>query len=282
MNEPFQLFVRKSKYEESRGAAAIVRNKYLNYLELTNIDGVMVQYTGLEPMGADIYTTALAGLNGATFQSSRLRTRNVVLTFTLLSRIEENRRRIFSMFTTGTMLRLFYADFGREAWIDGVVETVTANRFLATPHKQVIQVSMLCPDPLLKSMNEMEIELTSNSSEIYYGGEYAYGVYGYLTFNGSVTNPYIQIKPPFTNAGKLQVAGSFTSSNILTFSTIQGNRYAIKSTIGGSSEDVTNNIVYPIDWVEVTQGINAVTVGATGGASLVRGMLVLTEVYGGV
>ena len=281
MNEPFQLFVRKSKYEESRNAAQTTRNRFEDYLELTNIDGVMVQYTGLEPMGADIYTTALAGLNGATFQSSRLRTRNIVLTFTLLSRIEENRRRIFSMFTTGTMLRLFYADFGREAWIDGVVETVTANRFLSTPHKQVIQVSMLCPDPLLKSMDEMEIVLSSPINNVYYGGEYPYGIKAVFTFTGQVANPMIRIRPPYQVAENFQIVGQFTAADTVILNTIQGQRSVIQ--VNGDTEtDITNNLEYPIHWSEVTQGYNYITYGATTGAAFVRCTLYLTEVYGGV
>lgn len=281
MNEPFQLFVRKSKYEESRNAAQTTRNLFEDYLELTNIDGLMVQYTGLQPMNAVIYTTALAGLNGSTFQSSRLNTRNVVLTFTLLSHIEENRRLIFSMFTSGSMLRLFYAGGGREAWIDGVVETVTTNQFLDTPHKQVVQVSMLCPDPLLKSMNETEIVLNSLSNNIYYGGEYDYGIKAVLTFTGQVSNPVIRIRPPYQSTENIQVTGQFTTADTVIINTIQGQRSVIKVN-GGTETDISNDLIYPFSWVKVSQGLNSVTVGAGVGAANVRCTLYLTEVYGGV
>ena len=281
MNEPFQLFVRKSKYEESRNAAQTTRNRFEDYLELTNIDGLMVQYTGLQPMNAVIYTTALAGLNGATFQSSRLNTRNIVLTFTLLSHIEENRRLIFSMFTSGSMLRLFYAGGGREAWIDGVVETLTTNQFLATPHKQVIQVSMLCPDPLLKSMDEMEIVLSGLNNNVYYGGEYPYGIKAVFTFTGQVANPVIIIRPPYQVVEDLKIVGQFTAADTVILNTIQGQRSVIQ--VNGNTEtDITNNLEYPIHWSKVTQGYNYITYGATTGASLVRCTLYLTEVYGGV
>ena len=288
MNEPFKLFVRNSKYIDILSYASwdsVFRE--MEYLELTGLDGVMTQYTGLSPSAAVVYTANIASQNGSVFQSSRLNTRNIVLTFTLLSNIEDNRRIIYKYFSTGEKVTLYY--YGtRDVWIDGYVETMNVNQFAETPHKQVIQVSILCPDPLLKSIEDISFTNLSGGQDhvINYGGEHAYGLKVKMVFSGNTTNPYIynrQDEP--LEDGLVRVMGSFTANDTLEICTIQGQRSVVKTTTSGGSSAKYNMITdldLPIKWTRIHPDYNVIRISADENGSRITADVTIVDVYGGV
>lgn len=288
MNEPFKLYVRNSKHIDGLNEATWdYVFQEMEYLELTGLDGVMTQYTGLSPSAAVLYTANIASQNGSMFQSSRLNTRNIVLTFTIFSNIEDNRRIIYKYFSPGEKVTLYY--YGtRKVWIDGYAETMNANQFAETPHKQVIQVSILCPDPLLKSIEDISLTNLSGGQDhvINYGGEYAYGLKVKMVFSGNTTNPYIynrQDEP--LEDGLVRVIGSFTANDTLEICTMQGQKSVKKITTSGGSTatyDMMTDLDFPIKWTRLHPGFNELRISADENGSRVTAELTVVNVYGGV
>ena len=289
MNEPFKLYVKTSKIGEGQDPVWSYVLKLTDYFELTGMDGVMVQYTGLSPNAAMTYKTDLAGQNGSKFQSARLGTRNIVLTFTIFKDIETNRRIIQKVLAPSKRITLYYIGT-RQVFVDGVVETMNLNQFASTPHKQVIQCSILCSDPLLKALDTVTVKWTSpaGSHDLYYGGEYSYGMHIKMTFSGSVTNPGLRNDTDgedFTG-NWTGVGETFAAGDVLDISTFQGQHYITKTvTSGGTTSvyDLTNQIRFPIGWVQVTSGYNDMAViASSNSANIATVEITMREVYGGV
>ena len=293
MNEPFRLYVTNERMIGAADSVYPSADVYdFDFLELTALDGLMVQYTGLSHPAAVLYTAQIANMNGAMFQSSRLNTRNIVLTFTLLSNIEQNRRIIYRYFRTGGKVTLIYRGT-RNAWIDGYVETMSLDQFKATPHKQVVQVSIVCPDPLLKceESHNVHFDLPNDNDHFFnmnYGGDYAYGVKIKVNFrlNASVVNPYFynEYDDPQTN-GTLTINETFDSKDVLEICTIKGQKSVKKTRTDNGTTTVTDlmgKIDYPAKWLQLVPSFNKVHIGASADGYGIYGDITMTEVYGGI
>ena len=288
MNEPFKLYAKNGSggvIHQYATGSDYVGNWAENTVELTGIDGVMVQYSGLNPPASVLYTTDLSGLNGASFQSSRLGKRNIVLTFHLLWNIEYNRQFLYQYFITGEPVRLTYIG-SRKVWIDGFVETVTCNQF-AESRKQVIQVSLLCPDPVLRSIDEITHTIAASGDAINYGGEYSNGIVITMTFSGSCSKPTFKCSrdPMFADItlfNGISVNESFSNGDKLVINTNVGQRSVTKIS-GFQQTDLLSKIGVPTRWSKVYAGKNEFYFTATTGASNISSVEVTTvDTFGGV
>lgn len=128
-----------------------VENKNQQIIELTNDETrfQVVDITGLNPPKAQIITNAIAGMDGEKFKSSKLEMRNIVLTIKVNGNAEENRLRLYEFFRTGQWCKIYYKNEHRNVYIEGYCETVECPLFTVN---QQVQVSVISPDPYLKSM----------------------------------------------------------------------------------------------------------------------------------
>lgn len=139
---------------------AKIENSSGNVLTLTGNEPVyqLINITGLNPPNAQINTTTIVGLDGAVFNSSKLQTRNLVLTIKINGNIEQNRLLLYSYFKTKDWCKFYYSNNTLDVSIEGYVETVECDLFT---NSETAQISILCPYPYFRSISEV-IEDSSN------------------------------------------------------------------------------------------------------------------------
>jgi len=117
-----------------------------------------VKYTGLEPVGADIITSALGMVDGDKYNGSRVGARNIVLTVYIGGNVEQNRIRLYKFFAPKSNVKLYYANGTREVYAEGYVETLECNQF-ALPC--TAQISIICPRPYLSAIESIVQDITN-------------------------------------------------------------------------------------------------------------------------
>lgn len=112
----------------------------------------IIDITGLNPPKAQINTSTIVGLDGAVFNSSKLETRNIVLTIKINGDVEANRQQLYNYFRTKSWCKFYYSNQNRDVSIEGYVESVECNLFT---NNETAQISIICPYPYFKSLSEI-------------------------------------------------------------------------------------------------------------------------------
>lgn len=148
-----------------------VKNTRGEILTLTQNESVyqIVSVSGLTPPKANINTTTIAGMDGGRFKSSYVQMRNVVMMIALHGDVEENRRRLYSFFSSGKWCKLYYASGTRDVYCEGYCEAVDGSLFEIS---QRMQISVVCPDPYFRSL----IEITSDISKEFANFEFPFEI----------------------------------------------------------------------------------------------------------
>lgn len=141
---------------------AKIENSSGNVLTLTGNESVyqVIDITGLNPPAAQINTTTIVGLDGAVFNSSKLQTRNLVLTIKINGNVEQNRLLLYNYFKTKDWCKFYYSNSSLNVSIEGYVENVECDLFT---NNELAQISILCPYPYFRSLNEI---LTDSSNSL--------------------------------------------------------------------------------------------------------------------
>lgn len=141
---------------------AKIENSSGNIMTLTGVEPTyqIISITGLNPPSAQINTTTIVGLDGAVFNSSKLQTRNLVLTVKINGDVEQNRLLLYSYFKTKDWCKFYYTNESLDVSIEGYVESVECNLF---SNNEIAQISIICPYPYFKSLSEI---LTDSSKSI--------------------------------------------------------------------------------------------------------------------
>lgn len=124
-------------------------------LELTRPEksGLVVQsITGIGPGKATINITNMASNDGGVFNSARSDTRNIVLNLEMYDTnvndsawtIEKARLLTYNFFPKKRPLTLIFKTDNRHVYINGYVESNETNIF---SEKEMVQISIICPDP---------------------------------------------------------------------------------------------------------------------------------------
>lgn len=144
---------------------AKIENSSGNVLTLTGNEPVyqVIDITGLNPPPAQINTTTIVGLDGAVFNSSKLQTRNLVLTIKINGNVETNRLMLYSYFRTKDWCKFYYSNNTLDVSIEGYVESVECDLFT---NNEIAQISILCPYPYFRSLNEV-IQDFSNVQKLF-------------------------------------------------------------------------------------------------------------------
>lgn len=131
-----------------------VENANGNKLTLTQNESVyqVVSVTGLNPPKATLYTNQIAGMDGAKFKSSKLATRNIVITVKPNGDVEANRQNLYRYFQGGKWCKIFYKNANRDVYAEGYVETIDGGLFT---NDERLQISIVCPNPYWKSIQEI-------------------------------------------------------------------------------------------------------------------------------
>ena len=149
----------------------------------------VINITGLNPARAQINTVSMAGLDGARFNSSKLNTKNIVLTIKINGAVEQNRINLYNYFRTKEWCRFYYSNDTRDVFIDGYVENVECGLF---SKDEIMQISIICPSPYFSALSEIVADISDTVKlfvfpfSINSGDPIPFSVYG----SGRVTTIY--------------------------------------------------------------------------------------------
>lgn len=123
----------------------------------------VVDVTGLGPGAATINTTELASMHGGLYNSSKLPSRNIVLSLRFLwnPTIEDVRQRSYRYFPIMKNVKLRFETDNRTAEIDGYVESNEPTIF---SNEEGTDISIVCPNPFFYSAGDDGVNITAFSS----------------------------------------------------------------------------------------------------------------------
>lgn len=279
----------------------IAENKYNEQINLTqNGNYALLSIGGLTPPTATINTAVIATSDGAVFNSSRLGTRNIVLTIKPLNSIETNRINLYQYFKAKQYIKLYLENNTRSVWIDGYIEHIDGNLYT---ENQQLQISIICPDPYFKDTTTglytfsnvidlfsfpfaieetpgipiselseyVEIAITNNSDD-------ETGVIIQLIANATVTNPIIYNMTTNEHFGlniELEVG------DIVTIDTRRGHK-TVTLNSDGVITNILNNMAQGSAWLNLIVGDNIFTYTCDTGAEYLNISVQLQPIYEGV
>lgn len=242
--------------------------------------GINIQnITGLDPVKATIVSSAFANQDGAVYQSSRRDTRNIVLTLELapeptLTDVLSLRRYVYDIFTPKDNVTLkFYVDNTDDAsedgyQISGYVESCGAPMFA---QENIVTVSIINPnpdfiDPVVKTITGLTTSDVA-ATEMGYVGTVSSGFVATINVNASCAEITMYYTDPAGNGWAFDIAYALLAGDVLTFSTVPGNKYATLLRAG-----VTSSILFAIApwsvWAQLAKGSsNKLRFVAAGGGS---------------
>ena len=255
--------------------------------------------TGLQPPAVAINSSVNATADGSTVNSLRANKRNIVLYMTLEGDVEKSRIELYRYFPLKKRMTLYFKNGSRDVLIEGYVEVIECDLF---KNKQIAQISLLCPQPYFKAVNDlvsyfsdisalfsfpfsmaaegMEISsITRNvRKSVINTGDVESGLIIEMYAMGSVVNPVIY--------------DVFNRTHIkLMFSMLAGDRIVINSNTGAKSitlirGGVSSNIMgsmYPDStWQTLGAGDNVFTYQCDSGADNLQLTFTASILYGGV
>lgn len=116
---------------------------------------------GLNPPNSKINTTEIAGMDGVLFNSSKLESRNIVITLKIKGNIEENRLLLYKFFRIKEKCKLYLKNKNRNVFIEGYVENNECNLFT---NDERMQISIICPDPYFKDLEMLTDDISKTVS----------------------------------------------------------------------------------------------------------------------
>jgi hypothetical protein len=224
---------------------------------------------GLGPVKATIASTSFANMDGAQFQSAYREARNLVFKLGLepdytTQTVQQLRNLVYRFFRpkTSISLRLFVDDL--ELDTSGVVETCEPSIFSREP---VMDISVICHNPDLIDLEEQTLtgDSVSNSDEelIEYVGTEDTGFIFTMTFDRDESEVTIYQRPPDEVTRRMDLSATFLTGDILTVSTVPGDRY-VRVNRGGVVSSFLFAKSAQSPWLVLTEGDNYIRVYATG------------------
>lgn len=289
------------KVENTRGESFTLTHREGEY-QVINIDG-------LNPPNALINSNTVAGMDGSRFASSKLEERNIVITIKINGDVETNRLFLYRYFRTKQYCKIYYANGSRNVYAEGYVETIETNLF---ENGQTMQISIICPDPYFKSINEIvhdisqiiaafkfpfafgangvvEETITDDAIEfsviekdryvnVTNAGDDVSGFTTEITALGVVTNPVIY---NVETGESLGVNISMIAGDVLTIRTDQGKK-TVTLLHAGHEINCIKYLQRTSSWLKLQIGDNQFTYSATSGADLMQVLFKYNTRYEGV
>lgn len=274
---------------------------------------VVKSIKGLGPGKADINTTEISTNDGSLFNSSRLPTRNLVITLGFLWKksIEDVRQLSYKFFAIKKKLKLIIETDNRTAEIEGYVESNEPNIF---SKDEDTDISIICTDPYFYSTvststmfsgveaafefpfsNESLTEDLLEMSRLYryhekvinYKGDAEVGMNIIIHAIGEASNISIynlDTRETMTiNTTKIaEITGSgIVAGDDIIISTVTGNK-SIKLLRGGITTNILNCLDKNVDWFKLAKGDNVFAYTAETGSNNLQLSIENRVVYEGV
>lgn len=273
---------------------------------------IITDISGLGPAKANINMSDYATIDGASYNSSRVEPRNIVITIRLLESptIEDARHRAYYYFPVKKPIRLRVTTDKRVADIVGYVESNEPNIFSS---EEEVVISILCPDPNFYSVKEyqtlfsgsepafefpfsnegltpiieMGLIITNPTRTIYYDGDDDVGATIRIVFSGRAGNISIynldsnQILNVDTSIIESILGSQIINRDELVINTRKGSKF-VSLIRQGVAYNVLNAVPKTSDWIQLRIGTNTVTYLAESGEENISMSLNYYVAYQGV
>lgn len=243
-----------------------------------------VTYTGLGPVSAEIIKSSRGLVDGAKITSTRVDSRNVVLTVSIVgSSVEANRIRLYRFFAPKQTVKLYYKNGARDVYTEGTVESCEPDQFSEI---QQVQISIICPQPYLIGAEEI-VEDISNVLSLF---EFPFDIdaegvefstlssknYAILRNDGEVQTGFVVSvyamedveKPVIYNAitgEAFRVSGTISAGYTLTISTVTGEKKITLTSPSGQVQNILYRVMAGSTWLQLTAGDNYISYAADSG-----------------
>jgi hypothetical protein len=251
---------------------------------------------GLTPPKATVNITEIASMDGATFNSARLNSRNVVFSLGFLEcpTIEDARQKTYKYFPLKHQINIIVETDNRICEVNGVVESNEPTIF---DKEEGTVISVVCPTSYLNSLlkgvtnfsfagamfefpfsneslteklliiSDLQIHTTKS---VYYDGDIPVGVLIFIHAIGSVTNIRIintrtrEIMAINTTRIAEITGHGIEEGDDIIISTIKGDKFVILQR-EGVAYNIMNSTDKDRDWFQLDQGDNLFTYTAEAG-----------------
>ncbi len=255
--------------------------------------------TGLQPPAVAINSSVNATADGSTVNSLRTGTRNIVLYVKLEGDVEKSRIELYRYFPLKKRITVYFKNGSRDVLIEGYVEVIECDLFT---NKQVAQVSLLCPQPYFKAVNDL-VSYFSDISALF---SFPFSVGANGTEVSSITR---NVRKSIINTGDVEsgliidlyavgevvnpvIYDVFERTHIkLMFTMLAGDRIVINSNVGsksitlirgGISYNIMGNMYPDSTWLKLGAGDNVFTYQCDSGADNLQLTFTASVLYGGV
>ena len=244
---------------------------------------IIKSVTGLGPGKANINTTEIATNDGSLFNSSRMPSRNIVISLAYMWKdsIEDVRQLSYKYFPIKKKLTMLIETDNRQAEIEGYVESNDPAIF---SKDEGSDISIVCPNPFFYSAGKDGINTT-----IFYGVE---ALFEFPFSNESLQDPLLEMGEIY-NTGTREVMRidtdkleKFTGSGIIAgdeiiICTVKGNK-SITLLRNGKTTNILNCLDKNADWFQLAKGDNIFAYTAEYGSTNLQFKIENRIVYEGV
>lgn len=277
-----------------------IENAKGNSIRLSqNPNYTITNITGLNPPSANINTAVNANFDGATFKSSRLNTRNIVITMKIEGAAETNRIALYNFIKAKQACKLYFKNETRDVYISGYVESMQIGIF---DKKEVVQVSIICPNPYFIDVtnakntfssiinlfqfpfaieeegipfSSIDIEGTVN---VINSGDIDTGMLIEFAATGEVVNPALY---KISTSEFIKLNTTMQAGDVIQVNTEKGQKSVVKVS-GGVKTNILNVLDSASTWLTLDSGDNVMTFTATTGAVYLSCSVSHNDLYEGV
>lgn len=255
--------------------------------------------TGLQPPAVAVNSSVNATTDGSTVNSVRAGARNIVIYMTLEGDVEKSRLNLYRYFPLKKRITLYFKNGSRDVYIEGYVEVIECDLFAK---KQIAQVSLLCPQPYFKGVDE----LISHFSEVHALFEFPFSIAAEGVEMSRIT---ANVRKSIINTGDIEsgliidlyalgevvnpvIYDTFKRTSIkLRFTMQKGDRILINTNAGAKSiiltrGGVNTNIMGYMSpdstWLTLEAGDNVFTYDCDNDSSNLQLTFTASVLYGGV
>lgn len=259
----------------------------------------LFQITGLQPPASAVNTSSNATSDGMTVNSVRVDMRNIVLYVALEGNVEANRINLYKYFPLKQTITIYFKNGSRDVCIEGMVETIELDHFA---QRQVAQISVICPKPYFKAVNDLITYFSDVSSlfqfpfsiaksgvefstittnvrkSIINTGDVTSGLLIDLYAIGTVVNPVIYDVFKRTH---IKLMFTMETNDHIIINTNHGEK-SITLVRGGVSTNIMGYMYPDSSWLTLESGDNVFTYDCESGNSNLQITFTSSVLYGGV
>lgn len=254
-------------------------NAYGQSLQVTQSSLFRVTAEGLNPPPGTVYTADLATKDGSIYNAAKVNNRNIILNIWPCSRdVEACRLELYKIFKVSKFVRLHIESGRRNCNINGYVEDMPAD--FDSPEQQ-LQVSIICPDPLLQANSEStaSIPTAGTAVTVANGGDYETGAIYEITATGECSGITIGNS---TRGETFGINVALAAGDKLTLNTKRGEKSLILTRSGADPANIINLMEQDSQWPMLQPGNNAVLFDATAGGANATMKVTFSALYGGI